>query len=340
LSKYKVKPIELEGLKTYPLKSRESKVHISDFAAPWVKGEGMADFFRRLPNILGGAHLRKLIQSIIDAKKNNKSVIMAMGAHPIKCGLSPVIIDLFERGVINALAMNGAGIIHDIEIALVGHTSEQVESSLEKGEFGMAKETGEIINKAINWGARRGLGIGEALGNRIYALAPPFGEKCIVLQAYKHNIPVTVHVAIGTDITHFHPLVNGAAIGKASHRDFRLFCSLINQLNQGGVFINVGSAVILPEVFLKALSLMRNKGYELKNFITANFDQYTHYRPDQNVVKRPKVFGGWGTHFIGQHEIMLPLLAAILIEMLPGKENKRNHNNFIKEEVLNGSEDT
>jgi hypothetical protein len=322
LSKYKIKPIELKDLKTYPLKSRESKVHITDFATPWIKGEGMVDFFHHLPKILGGAHLRKLIQSIIDAKKNKKSIIIAMGAHPIKCGLAPVIIDLLERKVIDAIAMNGAGIIHDIEIALVGHTSEDVESSLGKGEFGMAKETGETINRAINWGASRGLGIGESIGNRIFEAAPPFGEKSIILQAYKHNIPVTVHVAIGTDITHFHPLVNGAAVGKASHRDFRLFCSLITQLDQGGVFINIGSAVILPEVFLKALSLMRNKGYELKNFVTANFDQYTHYRPDQNVVKRPKVFGGWGAHFIGQHEIMLPLLAAIIIEMLPDREEK------------------
>lgn len=322
MSKYKIKPIELKGIKTYPLASRKSKVQISDFAAPWQKGGSMRDFLNSLPNILGGANFRRLIKSIIEAKKNGKPVIIAMGAHPIKCGLSPIIIDLIEKAIVDAIAMNGAGIIHDMEIAFAGHTSEEVESSLEMGKFGMARETGDIINRAINWGSSRGLGIGEALGNRLSNLNPPFAQKSILIQAFKHNVPVTVHIAIGTDIIHFHPMVNGAAIGKASHRDFRLFCSLIAKLDRGGVFINIGSAVILPEVFLKAISLMRNKGYKLRELVTANFDQLLHYRPDQNVVKRPTASGGWGVNIIGQHEIILPLLAAILTEMLPDRKKE------------------
>jgi hypothetical protein len=240
---------------------------------------------------------------------------MAMGAHVIKCGLSPIIIDLMERGIVSAVALNGAGIIHDFELAYTGQTSEDVAEAIATGEFGMGRETGQFLNEAINQGAKEGLGIGEAVGKSLAASAPQYLRYSIVAAGYRLGIPVTVHVAIGTDIIHTHPSANGAALGAGTHQDFKRFIGIIAQL-EGGVYFNIGSAVILPEVFLKAVSAARNLGYTLKDFTTVNMDFIRHYRPTQNVVTRPPADGGEGYTLIGHHELLLPLLAAAVIEKL------------------------
>jgi len=240
------------------------------------------------------------------------STIAAMGAHVLKVGLSPVLIDLMKNGWISAVALNGAGVIHDFEIALCGRTSEDVKSQVKKGRFGMARETGEMLNEAIRQGAEKGLGMGKAVGRMIARSKLPYKRFSLIGSAYRLGIPVTVHVAIGTDTIHFHPQADGEALGKTSLKDFFLFSGLVRRLDGGGVFMNIGSAVILPEVFLKAVSLVRNKGYRLENFSTAVFDFLHHYRPDQNVVRRPLGKKGKGFYFIGPHEILIPLLAAAL----------------------------
>jgi hypothetical protein len=235
-----------------------------------------------------------------------------LGAHVIKVGLNPVLIDMMNRGWITAVALNGAGIIHDFEIAYGGQTSEDVEAQIKDGQFGMAKETGEILNRTINEAARDGLGLGEAVGRMIARSTFPYKKQSLLAAAWRSAIPVTVHVALGADTIHFHPQANGEALGKTSLQDFRLLCSLIEGLGGGGIYVNVGSAVILPEVFLKAVSVVRNRGKRLEDFSTAVFDFIHHYRPDQNVVRRPLGKKGRGFYFIGHHEIMIPLLAAAL----------------------------
>ena len=272
----------------------------------WLKG---------LPNILAGNDLRKLVNRLTTAVKKKKTVILAMGAHSIKIGLSPIILDLMERGIITGIAMNGAGIIHDLEVAMVGATSEDVDNELPNGTFGMAEETGEFLNNAIRAGAEKGNGLGYSVGSSILQASFPYGEYSLLAGAARMNIPSTVHVALGTDIIHFHPAADGAAIGKTSHLDFRTFASLVSHLD-GGVYINLGSAVILPEVFLKALTLVRNLGFSVKTFTTVDMDFIRHYRPMTNVVKRPTLEGGEGFSFVGHNEIMFPLLAAALIESL------------------------
>ena len=272
----------------------------------WLKG---------LPNILAGNDLRKLVNRLTTAVKKKRAVILAMGAHTIKIGLSPIILDLMERGIITGIAMNGAGIIHDLEVAMVGATSEDVDNELPNGTFGMAEETGEFLNNAIRAGAKKGNGLGYSVGSSILQASFPYSEYSLLAGAARMNIPSTVHVAIGTDIIHFHPAVDGAAIGKTSHLDFRIFASLVSHL-EGGVYINLGSAVILPEVFLKALTLVRNLGFSVKTFTTVDMDFIRHYRPMTNVVKRPTLEGGEGFSFIGHNEIMFPLLTAALIESL------------------------
>jgi hypothetical protein len=268
-----------------------------------------------LPNILGGSDFRKVTDNLVRAAESGEMVILAMGAHAIKVGLNPIIRDLLERRVIGGLAMNGAGIIHDTELAMVGHTSEDVSEQLGDGRFGMAEETGGFLNQAIIEGADRGYGLGKAVGAGLVKERFPFTHYSLLARAFELDIPVTVHVAIGTDIIHFHPDVDGAAIGKTSHLDFRLFASLVSKL-EGGVFINLGSAVMMPEVFLKALSLVRNLGYDVRRFTTVNMDFIQHYRPMANVVHRPTLEGGEGYSLVGHHEIMFPLLAAAVIEGL------------------------
>jgi hypothetical protein len=311
-------PLPLNGVKTYALKKRESKVRLGDFGEPWRQGGDMRLWLRSLPRILAADTLRRVADRLVQASRSGKMVILAMGAHGIKVGLNPVILDLMERGVIRALAMNGACIIHDAELALAGHTSEDVSAQLEEGRFGMAEETGRLLNEAIRNGARKGIGLGKAVGAMLAGDEFPYRRYSLLARAYEQDIPVTVHVAVGTDIIHGHPHADGAAIGKTSHLDFRIFAGLVSRL-EGGVFINLGSAVIMPEVFLKALSLARNLGHEVKNFTTLNMDFIRHYRPMTNVVERPTREGGEGHHLVGHHEIMFPLLAAAVIEGLAGR---------------------
>ncbi|MGA1874069.1 MAG: hypothetical protein ACMUIA_00510 [bacterium] len=309
-------PIKIEKLKTRPLVERKSKVRIDHFAKPGLKGQTLAAFMEGLPKILAGESLRVVVDRIAGAVKGEKGVIMAMGAHVIKCGLSPVIIDLMQRGILAGLALNGAGVIHDFEVAVHGQTSEDVDQAIVRGEFGMAEETGRMLNQAINEGVEAGLGLGEAVGRRLAEIDSPFQSFSLLAAAYRLQIPTTVHVAIGTDIIHMHPEARGDLIGLGSMQDFRLFCSLITTLHQGGVYLNIGSAVILPEVFLKAVTLVRNLGYPLQDFTTVNLDFRQHYRPETNVVRRPVIGGGEGFSLTGHHEIMIPLLAAAVVEAL------------------------
>jgi len=313
--KTQFKPIDLNHIRTRPLSERESLVKAEDAARPWIKGATFADFIESLPNILAGSELRSVIAAVSTAVKGHKVVLMGMGAHVLKVGLNPLVVDLMERGVLSAVAMNGAGIIHDFELAFGAATSEDVAVGLKKGEFGMAAETGAFLCEAIQYAGHRQIGIGEAVGRSILGNNLPHGDKSILAAGVRLGIPVTVHVAIGTDIIHMHPEFDPAAAGEASHRDFRTFAGLVAEL-EGGVYLNAGSAVILPEVFLKAVSLARNLGHRLDHFTTVNLDFIAHYRPLTNVVKRPVDGAGRGINLIGHHEILLPLIAAGIIEQL------------------------
>jgi len=309
------KPISLDGVHSYPLAERSSKVKCGDFGKPWTAGGKLDSWLRSLPDILAVKDFRNAVASIVRAVKTGRMVLLAMGAHVIKVGLNPVIIDLMERGIIRGLAMNGACIIHDTEIAMAGHTSEDVAAHLGEGKFGMAEEPAVFLNEAIKEGAEAEMGIGAAVGFKLSGRKFPHTRGSILARAFELGVPATVHVAVGTDTIHFHPSVDGASLGKATHLDFRLFASLVSEL-EGGVFINVGSAVIMPEVFLKALSLARNLGYGVKKFTTLNMDFIRQYRPLTNVVHRPTLEGGEGYSLIGHHEIMFPLLAAAVVEGL------------------------
>ena len=309
--------IDVSRLKTYPLKTRNSKVKVSDFSVPWRRGGSFTKFLSSLPDILAVKTLRSLATAIARARRKGRPVIVGMGAHPTKVGLNPVLVDLMRRDIVTAMAFNGAVVIHDFELALMGHTSEEVEAEIDSGRFGMAEETGHLINQAIVQGVRKGLGIGEAVGEYILGRRKQFPNWKTSLLAIgaKQNIPMTVHVAMGTDITHMHPTADGAAIGEGSLRDFRKLTAVVSKM-EGGVYLNLGSAVLMPEVFLKTVTLSRNLGRALKNITTANMDFLSHYRPLTNVVKRPTQKGGQGLSLIGHHEIMLPLLAAAVIEEL------------------------
>ncbi len=309
------KPISLEKVKTYPIRQRLSKVSVKEFGSGWTPGGTIGQWLEKLPNILAGKDFRALLERLTTAVREKKTIILAMGAHPIKVGLSPVILDLMERGIISGLAMNGAGIIHDLEIAMVGATSEDVVFGLDDGKFGMATETGEFLNAAIREGAKKGSGLGASVGQTVLRASLPYAEYSLLAGAARLKIPITVHVAIGTDIIHMHPAADGSSIGETSHRDFRIFATLVSRL-EGGAYINLGSAVILPEVFLKALSLVRNLGFEVKRFTAVDMDFIRHYRPMANVVTRPTREGGQGFSLVGHHEILFPLLASALIEML------------------------
>ncbi len=308
-------PIALTGLKTYSIKDRKSLVSTDDFAKVWHPGNSFNRFLDSLPSILAVKDLRDVISAITDAARNKKAVILGMGAHVIKVGLAPVIIDLMERGIISGVAMNGAGIIHDFELAMAGQTSEDVAGSLADGTFGMARETGQFLCDAVNRAAKNSLGLGQAVGRSIMEANLPFGHLSILGAGARLGIPVTVHVAIGTDIIHMRPDFNAAHAGQASHLDFRIFADLVSSLEKG-VYLNVGSAVILPEIFLKATSLVRNLGHKINDFTTVNMDFIRHYRPMANVVNRPTATGGRGFNLIGHHEIMLPLVAAGVLEQL------------------------
>ena len=308
-------PLDFKDLKTYSVHGRHSKVTVDDFARPMKAGMSVVDLIQALPGQLAGNDFPELVQRIAEAYRNGKPVILGMGAHVIKVGLNPVLIDLMQRGIITAIALNGAGIVHDTEIAMVGRTSEEVADVLGAGAFGAARETGEVLNGAICRGAQKNIGLGEAVGEVLLEQEFPFNDQSLLAQARRLDIPVTVHVAIGTDIIHIHPGADGAAIGQTSHHDFRVFCNLIADL-EGGVYLNIGSAVLLPEVFLKALTVVRNLGHQVRNLTTANFDFIRHYRPATNVVHRPTLEGGRGFNFTGHHELMIPLLGAALLDAL------------------------
>lgn len=303
---------DLTGVRTYPLKGRTSKVHHEDFAKVWDPQTGLSGWIASLPNLLAAADFRAVVAAIRMANAEGRAIVWGLGAHVIKTGLSPVVIDLMERGFVSAIALNGAGLIHDFEVALSGATSEEVDASLGPGQFGMAEETGRELNEAIAAGARRGLGLGQSVVGFLADKHPHFGRLSVLAAAGRLAIPVTVHVGLGTDITHMHPSASGDAIGAASLRDFRYFTSFVAKL-ESGVYLNCGSAVMLPEVFLKAVSLVRNRGLSLDGLTTVNFDFVKLYRPETNVVRRPVAGIGRGYSITGHHEIMLPLLAAALM---------------------------
>lgn len=319
MSGYSRKPMDLEGLKTVGLSERGGKVNVVDFARVYRAGSGVAGWLDSLPRILAGNWMRAVVDALTSARAARRAIVWGLGGHVVKCGLAPVLAELMRRGYATAFAMNGAAAIHDWEIALAGHTSEDVEAVLPDGRFGAAEETGRGMNDAIRAGDRDGLGMGEALGRALAERGTPFAGDSLLAAAYAGRTPVTVHVAIGTDTPHMHPAADPAAIGSTSHRDFRLLCSLLAEMDGGGVFLNVGSAVVLPEVFLKAVSAVRNLGHPLAGFTTVNLDFLQHYRPRVNVVERPHAgAGGAGYAITGHHELTIPLLAALLIEQDAG----------------------
>ena len=317
MSRYNLQPLDLSSLKTVALEERGGKVKVADFAAPYQRGAGIAGLLDSLPHLLAAESFRAVVDALVRARQKQRAILWGMGGHVIKCGLAPVLLDLMRRGYATGFVLNGSASIHDFEIALAGHTSEDVEAVLPDGRFGSAEETGREMNCAIVAGDGDGLGMGEALGRALDQRGDrnTHPEASLLLNAWRASVPVTVHVAIGTDTPHTHPAADGAAIGSATHRDFRLFCRLVTDLHEGGIYLNVGSAVLLPEVFLKAVSAVRNLGHPLANFTTANFDFLHHYRPRVNLVERPHAAsGGKGYAITGHHELMIPLLAAALIE--------------------------
>jgi hypothetical protein len=309
----KITPLDLTGITTYSLKDRPSKVSVGDFGRAWVPGGSLREFADRLPRILAAAALREVAGAWVKARREKRQVLLGMGAHPLKVGLSPVLIDLLRRGLITGVALNGAGIVHDAEIAMAGQTSEDVDEVLGCGRFGMAQETGEFLNRAISWGAGQNMGLGEAVGRRLLESDFPYKDQSLLAAAAALEVPLTVHVAVGTDIIHLHPSVDPEALGAATHLDFRIFAALVSQL-AGGLYINLGSAVIMPEVFLKAVTLARNLGHKLEPLTTVNLDFVQHYRPLTNVVRRPTAGVGKGYALTGHHELLFPLLAALVIE--------------------------
>jgi hypothetical protein len=334
MSVYRIQPATLGEVRTYPLGSRKSKVTAADFAKPTPRGASIIKFLDSLPKILAAEDLRTISRAIQAARKKKRAILWGIGGHVIKVGLAPVLIDLMDKGFVTGVAMNGAALIHDFEIALAGNTSEDVEAGIGKGQFGMAEETGWGINEIAKLAHRLRMGYGEAAGQYLTSgiVETKHPELSVLVAAYKRRIPVTIHVAVGTDIPHMHPSAEGAALGAASLHDFRLFCALVEQMDGGGVYLNWGSAVLLPEVFLKAISVVRNLGVPLRSITTANFDFIQHYRPTMNVVRRPTAASNGkkgddskGFAITGHHELLLPLLAAALAAGWPGpgKRSKR-----------------
>jgi hypothetical protein len=304
---------DLSAVRTWPLDSRQSKTRVEDFGRSVAGAATVGAFVESLPDILAGADLKAVVRAIVDARRTDAGIVWGLGAHVIKTGVGPVLVDLMERGFVSAIATNGASVIHDFEVALAGATSEDVDEALGPGRFGMAEETGRLLNRAIADGVGAGLGIGQAVTAFLAAKQPQYAKQSVLCAAARLNIPVTVHVAIGTDIIHMHPAASGAALGEGSLRDFRYFVSNVARLERG-VYLNCGSAVVLPEVFLKAVALARNRGLALANLTTVNLDFIRSYRPQTNVVARPTAGTGRGYSLVGHHELMIPLLAAALVE--------------------------
>jgi Deoxyhypusine synthase len=315
MPKKNFKALDFSKVRTYPVKKRLSKVQSSLLGKKIPKGARVRSLIQSLPDILAAQNLKAIARKIAQAHRTNKTVILGMGAHPIKVGLSPLIIDFIERGIVDAVALNGAGVIHDFELAYMGKTSEDVAATLQDGSFGMAEETGTFLNQAISDGSEKGLGLGAAVGQAILKARLPHRRLSILATGARLGVPVTAHVAIGTDIIHMHPKANGKALGDSSLRDFRTLTSVVATLG-AGVYLNFGSAVVLPEVFLKAVSLARNLGHPVQNLTTVNLDFLAHYRPLTNVVSRPTLQSGKGYHLTGHMEIMVPLLFAAVLEEL------------------------
>ena len=309
----KYKPADISKLKLSELEVRPSKVQRNMLGKAWVPGGKLSDFLDSLPHVLAADDLRATVEAVVKARRAGRPVIMAMGAHVIKVGLSPLIIDAMERGIVSGVAFNGAGMIHDVEMALAGHTSEDVAEALADGSFGTARQTGEFINQAVAQALSPSLG--ETVGLALNQAAPPCLDLSILAAGARLQVPVTIHVSLGSDIIHMHPSFDGGATGAASHYDFRLLTAQVAEL-KGGVYFNVGSAVVLPEVFLKALSAARNLGHAAQDFTTVNLDMLRHYRPQTNVVHRPVLTGGKGISITGHHEINLPLILALAREGL------------------------
>jgi hypothetical protein len=308
------RPLDLKDVKTYPLVERPSKVALEDFAKPLPENASAKEFLSSLPNILAVRTLHQLVDRIHRARQLQKPIIWGIGGHVIKTGLAPILIDLMRRGFVSAVAANGSVLVHDAEIALVGSTSEDVDSTLSEGIFGGADETGKLLNGAAVDAATDKIGLGEAVGRALQQLDPRNADYSLLCTTYAARVPFTVHVTIGGDIAHFHPDVDAASLGAATHTDFRLLADVVRQMNGGGVYLNIGSAVVLPEVFLKCVSLVRNLGHPLTEITTANFDFIQSYRPQTNVVKRPTEKGaGQGYSITGHHELTIPLLAAMLL---------------------------
>jgi hypothetical protein len=316
--KFTYEEFDLSDVRTYPLASRKSKASSADFATPYAPGSSVGAFVATLPDILAAADFKAVVRAIREAHAVGAGIVWGFGAHVVKTGLSPVLIDLMERGFVSALATNGAGVIHDFEIALCGATSEDVDEALGPGRFGMAEETGTLLNGAINEGVARGLGIGQAVGLALTDRRAPHAHLSLAATAHRLGIPLTVHVGVGTDIIHMHPAASGAAIGEGSLRDFRYFVSNVARLERG-VYLNCGSAVILPEVFLKAVALARNRGLALGGLTTVNLDFARLYRPQTNVVHRPTQGTGRGYNLVGHHELLIPLLAAACLDVFQGR---------------------
>jgi hypothetical protein len=333
MSIYSTAPLQLGAVRTYPLSSRKSKVNVADFGKPPAANVSISKFMDSLPNFLAAEDLRQLLGAVQRARSGKKAILWGIGGHVIKVGLGPILIDLIERGFISGIAMNGAALIHDFEIAIAGNTSEDVDAGIGAGQFGMAHETGEQLNEIAKNSVRSGLGYGEAAGQFLTSTAAKarYASSSVVAAAYHRRIPITVHLSIGADIPHMHPAADGAALGAATYRDFLLFCALVKSMHPGGVYMNWGSAVLLPEIFLKAVSVVRNLGVPLRPITTANFDFIQHYRPLQNVVKRPTLSAGKrhgveskGYAITGHHELLMPLVAAALASGWPKRSPKKN----------------
>jgi Arginine dihydrolase ArgZ-like, C-terminal, Rossmann fold len=319
-----LRPLDLGEVRTYPLASRPSVVSVDDFARSVEETASLRDFLASLPSILAVKSLRAVASQMRRARELRKPIIWGIGGHVIKTGLAPLIIDLMNRGFVTAIAGNGSVLVHDAEIAMVGSTSEDVDLALGSGAYGAAEETGNLLNQAATNGAQTGIGLGEAMGQALLALSPKHREHSLLCASYQARVPFTAHLTIGGDTVHFHPQANGAALGEVSHTDFRLLSEIVRRMNGGGVYLNVGSAVVLPEVFLKCVSLVRNLGHELTDITTANFDFIQSYRPLTNVVRRPTAEGaGHGYSIIGHHELTIPFLAAELICSNPSNHPSR-----------------
>jgi hypothetical protein len=311
----KFEPLDFSKIRTYPVSERANKVNADSFAVPHTAGGSLRGFLDSMPDFLAVQDLKKIVSAVATAVRNQRPVVLMMGAHSIKVGLNPIFVNAMRRGILNAVAFNGAGAIHDFELCYQGETSEDVQRGLDDGSFGMVEETGQRMNAALAAGVARGLGAGRALGEAARAAQYPNLSLSILATAAELDIPVTVHIAVGTDIIHQHPTTQGSVLGEASYRDFQTFAAVCAQL-EGGVVLNIGSAVIMPEVFLKALTIARNLGHKVEHFTTATFDMTRHYRPTENVQRRPTKLGGQGFYLVGHHEIMIPLLFAAITEEL------------------------